>query len=240
MAISVLKKNKNLINKIIKELEKELKKSNDFISHRFDAELVPVLYGMHLQFYAKFDIKIKAVESKGKVYIGFDLSKTSVGYAYDSDNLGDVIAGHCFPYYSLSYINNEDLKEALKKEIKDFDKYDRISIVPLIEETVVYREIYEAAADIVASGRVEATLGAKSWPKLDDRKILPLIVLDFDKCEADYTSHRHPSSYRANREKVDIFKVSYCAYEICRYAENLFGLVDRKLMHSDIKNSALI
>ncbi len=226
----LIKKNKNMFSKINRNLTNVLKKSSYTITIRQDVRFGPSLYNLWYLYDIEFDsCNIKTHEQGDIVYIGLDLKGAKVK---PYPNFEDHIKCLAFPRWGNG---NEGLARALGVSTRD-EFENNIGDIRKNDEFIrIYREI-----DNIYSSDVKIELRDGEWPRLSDRSILPMIIVDFNKMEFDYkdVDYRIATSYRKSRKRYNISDSYLTTESLARVVvsslNELSGLINVEIINNSI------
>lgn len=201
MAVSFVNKNKNLISKAVKELKRTKKYLTNIVI------TLNLTGGAHISFNVGVENKsdIRVVEDKSKVYLGIDLSHPRVTFPRGCSTWDEEIFNiftRTIRYYTTNVLAKKFYADGITID-------DIIADNKVLTEHPLYIEAMDKYRDTIDNGKAEITLRDGEWPRLTDRKLLPLIVIDKESGEGDYMDNRYGAkSYRTDRKKFSIYGAS--------------------------------
>ena len=148
--------------------------------------------------------KFRAAEDETNIYIGYDLNAPYT-LRFDpgsfGNNLHDLIKYKAFPRWG----NGDDKLIKAIGHSKEEVEQDITLLDPFVEIADKQMKIF------LNSATVEYTLRDKQFPKLKDRKILPLVVIDTTTGNVNFCHDRYANTYRQSRSIIEIeeFKSNY-------------------------------
>lgn len=217
---SIIKRNKNLINKVSKTVVDCYPKmmgdsyyKREFIKYMFTNGIELTKY---FQFYIgpKYN-KVIAVEGKNKIYIGFDTSRVG---KLDFAHYDDLFYGVCHSVYTL-----------IKDSVEKYTRYDRESIIVdtlkkngdmdsikfesygwydedsgTIEQTILYSDVVDSYYKELNNTKFSLELRDGLYKEINNRKFIPVIIIDLDKQELNYCTSPYSDTERKQRNSVSI------------------------------------
>ena len=199
--ISSSKKYRNLASFLIQSLEGRATPRGDVIRFliRFKDIILPnnILFkGVQQDFCSIIDYKdLRYVEDSGILYIGADLNNRINLRIDPYDRIKDDIYGR---------IKNPDVLASLNDN--GLTGIDYMSIVrdkDLIKKSDLYKN-YRSIADSLVAGNISLSLRDGEFPKLKDRKILPVMWIDPKKGKIFGFKFNNESSYTSNNTRIYI------------------------------------
>ena len=197
---SLIKKNKNLVSKIMKDMKKYSEKS--FV-YGHSAYLPDEAYNISPSITSNLTYRFRAVEDDTCIYIGYDLTAPYT-ITYNSASYGnslyDLVKHKAFPRWGSG---NEYLIKAIGHTREEIE-----NDISLLDKIVA--EVDKHIKKLLDSSTVEYTLRDKQFPKLKDRKILPLVIIDTTNGTVNFCHDRYANTYRQSRTvlEIDDFKLN--------------------------------
>ena len=231
MATSYLKKNKNMMSRIMSIMKKQADRDLKISCY---TRLGDEAFGLRYDFYVAIPFKdnLKTFEDKGMVYIGVDLTKAKIDFVDTRQAAFNLIMNAAFPYYGNA--NSEILNL-----IGNYSNDDVRNNNDIIYNSEAFRRVEKVLSDICNNGEAVVTLGEKEWPRLSDRDIVPLLIINVDKSQYDYYKevYSSPSSYREGREKGDMSTFNdRDMRQAANSANRVIRLTSSKIKHKYIDN----
>lgn len=167
-----IKSNKALISKAVHTLEKHSSKVRHKVVYYRDEDIelwhsIPVV----------FPHKMKIVDENDKVYIGLDLSYVRLMpeeyQEYFFDDFVTALKG--------GYVKSLRLSDDYIKRFRE--KYDRDYKMIKFEKS--FKDAVESFNNATDTCDLKVYLMEGEWPKLSDRSILPVLIIDKKTCMVD-------------------------------------------------------
>lgn len=205
--ISNIKRYKHLINTI----ERGIKKKQS--SSRFDTfgtfhtryiNLTDELYNLRMAFtfHISFKNVINEVGTDGNIYIGFSLDDIAIA-VFSDDEIIDKISS------TASYNNNtcgDMIRSKLNDEGVGPENYYNSDA---IKSTKLFKDIRKKLDSVINSIDIDIHLRDKEFPKLKNRKMIPVYIIDVEKGWVDYAAFDDTSSYRSKRAHFSFSEAQY-------------------------------
>ena len=232
MAVSYLKKYKNKISREKSILKKNIVKDINMNS-RYLYLTNDDYYGLGFDFYIKLKCSdVKVIEERNFIYYGLDLNKAYLS-PYDMSSLFNRLMEYGFPRYSY-YSSYKKFEEYFSS--KGITRSDVEADNSILKNDPIYAKFEDVLSDISSNAKVDVSLMDGEWPRLSDRKLLPLLIINTEKMEYDYYKDRwsSPNSYRQGREKGPWDRITDSDLRTAagRY---LFNLCEIKVTHKDVR-----
>lgn len=207
--VSSMKRYRSLVNLLIKALDREFRSTSGLsiaydktrITRGIRSNFQNQLYGATFSLFITYDcLKLKAVEEKdGKIYVGVDLTQKPSVRLDDDRNGTDAYIWDIMYWFIKASEPNSKLEADL-----GYDKYQVLNNQNLFYQSEAYKKIRIMLDSAVEDYTVTSFLSEGDWPRLSDRSILPVAVLDFDKNQITYITQRMTTSYRKNNDTIPI------------------------------------
>lgn len=136
-------------------------------------------------------------DNQGLVYIGIDMSNYKY-YVWDKDvNKQDAIFAIILDTYYWSESWDKHIRPVCGIDLEDF-RADKKQIVG----TQLYKDVEKIYDTMDRSFKADFQLIEKQWPRLQNRKMYPIITVDFDKELITYQNDEYSETYRQNLRSV--------------------------------------
>lgn len=167
--------------------------------------LKPEFYGYYTSL--KFNVPIRRnivceQGSDGNIYIGPEFGEVLID-AYDEDDVRRFIANRAFSSYHRINYPNPELEKDMDLEYWEYEKDPE-----LICKSTPYIKLIGALEDIKYSPNKRGIIREGEFPKLDNRNMIPVFILNINKGTIEFFQSNHPDTYRKNRKSIDIREVS--------------------------------
>lgn len=192
--VTFIKKNQNTLSRIKSKLSTLDKEKSDVCRYiRLCGR--PLRISIPVEFDAG---KIRVVEEKKKVYVGTDLKYVRIRPFDTLDTAVGILSPATYGYGAI-----KEIKEKFEEEGVDFST-DYQNVIGQIRNTRYAYEVSTIIDEVVDCG-ITVELREGEWPRLADREILPLMVIDKETLDADYCNEHYYTveSYRKSREKFN-------------------------------------
>lgn len=202
MPISNIKKYGNIINYLIDNFNKSGCSEKDWGRVNSATLIIKSVYVyFNICVCSKSDLKV--IEDSGKVYIGYDLSKIRLGdiIKYDFSPLSNILVNSNYSEKWFNKLNLENDPDMLRDGIRTY--HDAIGLNKetfgsILSRSSFAKDVENIAKKVMSTSKLDAKLLSTEFPKLKDRKFLPVIWLDFDKYKICYFLTSTPGSYRSD------------------------------------------
>lgn len=159
------------------------------------------LYGATFGFYTQYDcLKLRAVEEQdGKVYVGVDLNQKPRVWVDENGGGTDAYIWDVMYWF----IKSSDPNSVLEADL-GYRKSEILNNQQLFYQSNAYKRIRMMLDSAVEDYTITSTLIQGEWPRLSDRSLLPVVVIDFDKNQMTYINRRITTDYRKNNDTIPI------------------------------------
>lgn len=200
MPVSNIKKYGNIISYLIDNFNKSGCSEKDWGRVNSATLIIKSVYVyFNICVCSKSDLKV--IEDSGKVYIGYDLSKIRLGdiIKYDFLPLSTLLVNSNYSEKWFNKLNLENDPDMLRDGIRTY--HDAIGLNKetfgsILSRSSFAKDVENIAKKVMSTSKLDVRLNSAEFPKLKDRKFLPVIWLDFDKDKINYFGTSLPSSYR--------------------------------------------
>lgn len=178
--------------------------------------------------YIGFESKMKVVEEKDKVYIGLDLTK----YKCIEKNYEDALYKK-FIYAIRFPISYPTLYDYLVS--KNIDKDEALNNIYSIINLDLFKDALDYINNFCSNHKESIELKASEWPKLSDRRVLPILIIDKEDNTVNFTvSAGGTFTYRANRTIVHIHSKRFEEVIIPSMSKNIKEYCCMRLLNTDV------
>lgn len=155
--------------------------------------------------YVDLKNRLRVVEEKGNIYIGYDLNKVESMSLDGVDKFREDLAVNIVEGF---YNNNYGLADGEKDRLDNKLQVSRDTMestwfnrrLDIIKRSEGFKEICEEYEKRIYSADVVFWLRDKDWPSLRDRKILPIVVINCNKGGVSITNSPGNNYKRGNFE----------------------------------------
>lgn len=225
MAVSLLKKNKNTVSKLRRDLGDIFSRKpgyrTDFRVDGLNTGIYKdekIYPGLYFNFRGtEISDNIEAVDMKDSIYFCINLDKFTFDVSRTYEMLQGTMEGYILWIKIPDWIHGGRDINVLKSNPILKGLYDEGFLASdgkrkadsELYNTKTYKDIFSFYYDAMTSKKYSLRLVKEAFPSLKSRHLLPILVLNSDMTGWAYNDDRWTASYLSNRVKIDINNIGH-------------------------------